>query len=290
MLNYSERTAQELREMLLNNTIDVDLMSIEDYERLFDLEVSLKEPDVVVLSFCNKGLKQFDKYDVGIQKPPFEAIRRKQSKRNFKLVNKIARQAATIILVLAVVAILAQGIAYALGFNLFGYIYNWFKDSDAVIITTDGLDEDGEHDLRNPENTITSSEVGDNTDEFVNIDYGSIDEIDEAWLRLVSPYLLSEFEFVYADYYRHFDEEKFGIYFFDKNQKLLYLTIKSRYMLYIEREDEVFVEDFIVSNVTFKIFRNIDNLNVIWEHEDFLFNLSSFSSLDEVKNILRNYY
>jgi len=67
--NYKEISAQELREMLLNNTLDVDLMDLEEYEKLFGYEIELDEPSGVVLSFCNKGLERYEYYGVDVPIP-----------------------------------------------------------------------------------------------------------------------------------------------------------------------------------------------------------------------------
>lgn len=116
--NYRNKSAYELREMLLNNTIETDLMDLEEYEKLFGYEIELEEPDVVVLNYCNKGLKQYDKYKEGSQKPPFETILRKYNAQNRKrLVYNTARRVAIFTVVLTITALLAQGVAVALGYN-----------------------------------------------------------------------------------------------------------------------------------------------------------------------------
>lgn len=106
MQDFKNITTRELREMLLNGALDAGLTELEDYERLFDYEAELAEPNIIVFEFCNAGLNQYEKYRTDIQKPPFEQIlARYNAQRTSRLKPlRIIIAAALIIIIIAVAA------------------------------------------------------------------------------------------------------------------------------------------------------------------------------------------
>ncbi|MDR2559185.1 MAG: hypothetical protein LBC86_06550 [Oscillospiraceae bacterium] len=282
---YEGYSAQEIREMFFDNTLEADLMSINEYEKLFGCEMNLDEPNADVLVFCTKGLNQHEKYSRDIQKPSFEVIAKKleQKKRQIRknsAFKAIHRVAAALVITTAL-AFFAQIVAMALGFDLFGYIYNWlFKES--VEITTSESKDDGSFDLP----PITD----DGEDEVVFLEFERIEEIDEVWLNCVSPYLIDNYEFDTAYYLKVFDDRKFEIHFIDENENLLTLIIQNQPMFYIEKEDEGYVKELSANSITFSIFNNMEDFHVIWERDGFLCSLGAFLPLEAVEEIIQNYY
>jgi hypothetical protein len=249
---YEKLSAQEIREIFLNNTLDADLMSLNEYEKLFGYEMNLDGPNADILVFCTKGLNQHEKYSRDIQKPPFEAIVKKREKKKRQIrkssASKAFQRVAAALMITVVLTFFAQIVAMALGFDLFGYVYNWLFD-DAIEITT--IEED--------ENNIFWFPVSDETNgenEVVFLDFERIEDIDEIWLSRVSPCLIDKYELLIATYYRFHDEEKFEIHFWDEYMMPISIVIQNRPMYYIEREEEGYVKEIIENNIIFKIFNN----------------------------------
>jgi hypothetical protein len=295
---YNNLTALELREMFLNNTLDTDLMNQDDFEKLFGYEIELDEPSADIISFCSNGLNEYEYYGKDIQMPPLSEIykefERRTRRNRGRAFAKVTQVAASIVLVIALTALLAQGVAMALGFDLFGYIFNWFN-KDTVFITTIVPDDDEIHHL--PVHTATTdtdlTEPDDGTeveDEFVFLDFERIEDIDEEWLSRVSPWLVEQYEFSHGQYLSFHGEREFNIVFMDESGTQVFLTIKDLSMHYVEIDDDKLVEEVTLNGITFKIFSNIEDLQVVWERDDLLYTLNTFLPFETAKEIIRNFY
>ena len=72
--SYKNTSAFELRLRFLVGAIDEDLMGLHEYEKLFDYEIDLKNPDGDVLTFCCSGLNRYEPYNRDISTIPLEKI------------------------------------------------------------------------------------------------------------------------------------------------------------------------------------------------------------------------
>ena len=77
MNSYENITELELREMVLNGTIDTNLMGLDEYEKLFGYEIDRDEPDETILDFCCNGLKNYEPYCKEVVLPPFDEFLKK---------------------------------------------------------------------------------------------------------------------------------------------------------------------------------------------------------------------
>jgi len=285
---YSDLSVAKLREMLLNNALEADLMCLEDYEKLFLHETNSNNPNGIVIAFCSKGLNQHEKYNRDIRQPSLEALSQELKHRNQlkrrKAVAKVSRMAAVIVVGVMITAVLAQGVSMALGYNLFGFVRNWLFDADMVLITNVEPDDEGVHHFP-PLDTDRPDE-----DEFIFLDFDRIEDIGEEWLNRVSLRLVDEFEFLSASYMRIVGDKEFNIYFLDYMGNALSLTIQNTPMLYVEREVELFVETITANGITFEVFRNIEDFQVIWEHDGMLYNFGAFLPIEMVREIIEDWH
>jgi hypothetical protein len=293
---YNNLTVLELREMFLNNTLDTDLMNQNDFEKLFGYEIELDEPSADVISFCSNGLNEYEYYGKDIQMPPlsdiYKELERRTRRNRSRAFAKVTQVAVSIVLVIALTALLAQGVAMALGFDLFGYIFNWFRP-DTVEITIIIPDDDGIHHLPVHTATTAPTEPDNSTeieDEFVFLDFERIEDIDEEWLNRVSPWLVERYEFSHGQYLSFHGEREFNIVFMDGSGTQVFLTIKDLSMHYVEIDDDKLVEEVTLNGIMFKIFNNIEDFQVVWEHDDLLYTLNTFLPFEAVKEIIWNYY
>jgi hypothetical protein len=144
MQKYSNLTALELRGLYLNGELDGESMSMEDFEKLFGHEIALADPSATVLDFCTLGLDRFDKYCSDMPMPTLESVlqKRKAKKipkaRRFVPTSRWGKLVATFVAVFIGAALLAQGVAYALGYNLFGMIWQAISNSDRAAVDVSG--------------------------------------------------------------------------------------------------------------------------------------------------------
>jgi hypothetical protein len=291
---YNDLSVAELREMLLNHTLDAEAMIFEDYDRLFQYEIKSDKPDGKVIVFCSNFLSQHDKYNRDVQTPSFEELSQRLKRRNRiefgRTMSGIARRAAVILVTITIASFMVQGVSIALGGNFFEFVRNWFRDDDVEISVVEPLD-DGRFDWRDIR-TTADTDSGDepSADEFVFLDFDRIEDIDDEWLARVSPRLIEGFEFSHGDYMQFVGDREFNIFFIDRNEGYIALTIKNLPMTYVEREEELWVEDIVVGGIKFEIFRNIEDYHVIWEHGGYFYTLNAFLPLDEVQVIIENWY
>ena len=290
---YENLNAEQLREMCLNSEIDVDFMAMEDYEKLFGYEMELDEPQADVLIFCTNGLDKYEKYRNDAPKPSLDKIFKEHYRwERKKFVLKATQLAASVVAVVAITALLAQGVSMALGFDLFGYVYNWFKPH-SIEISTVTPDKDEIHDWREIRTTANNSDFTDEpigNDQIIIEDYDRIEDISDEWLSRVSPWILERYEFSSAQFMNLMGDIEFVIYFTDDSDNNLILTVQNKPMIYVEREDELYVDEIEVNGIKFAIFKNIEDYQVMWSYDDMLHILNAHLPLDEVKGIVEGYY
>jgi hypothetical protein len=290
---YSNLNALELRELFLNNALDANLMSLEDFEKLFGCEIELDDSRADVLAFCSNGLNQYEKYSRDIQMPPLDELLQEHYCRNRKNRNrvfvKVTRAAAFIVLAFTLTALLAQGVAMALGFDLFGYIFNWLKPDTVEITTMEQRDDDT---FDSPFLNSEPADLPDNEieNDIVFLDFERIEEINEDWVNRISPWLIENYDFFNGSFMNFYGDISFDVFFTDENGSFISLTIQNTPMFYAEKDDENFAEEITVNGITFAIFNNMEDFQVIWEHDEFLYNLGAFLPLEVVLEIVRNYY
>jgi hypothetical protein len=292
---YENLSAAELRELCLKGELDADSMSLEELEKLFGYETELDEPQAEVLIFCTNGFDKYAKYRDDIPKPPLEKILKKHYgvKRRVS-VPRAARLAAAIVLIVTVSAFMAQIVSMALGFNLFEFVRDWLFDKDTVGVLISEPDDEIGVDLREHRSEISTADTDSPdeppVDEFVFLDFERIEDIDDEWLARVSPVLVERYEFVSADYMRFSGDEEFNIHFSNEDSNDVLLVIQNNPMFYVEREEELLVETLVIGSITFEIFNNMEDFQVIWEYDGYFYKLNAHLPLDEVKGIVEGWY
>jgi len=141
---YNNLTAFDLRELFLANALDADLMSLEDFEKLFGYEIELDDSRADVLVFCSNGMNKCQEHGIDVQMSPLDELFREHHRRNKKnrsrMYAKIAQRAATIIAVIALAALLAQGVAMAFGFNLIDLFRSALNAPEKAVTNSEGLE------------------------------------------------------------------------------------------------------------------------------------------------------
>jgi hypothetical protein len=292
---HGDSTAVDLREMLLNNTLDSESMSFEDYDKLFQYETKSDLPNGQVILFCSTFLSQRNKYSRDVKTVSFDELKQRLKKRNRESFNRAMFLSARMVTIIVVAVVLAaftvQGVSMALGYDFFGFVRDWFFDSNTVgILISEPEDEIGV-DLREIRTTTgTTSADEPPADEFVFFDFERLEDIDDEWLARISHGLIEAFEFAHSDFMRFGGDMVFNIRFVDDSGNDITLVIQNTPMRYVEREDEGFAEDVFANGVTFSVFNNIDDFQVIWEIDELFYQLNAMLTFEEVKEIITNWY
>lgn len=267
--NYSEFSYVELRELLLNGELEHEYMTEEDYSEIIENELELPEPSMEVLDLCVEGLNQYDDYKaldnnkVDITSLINETIGKK--KIRIKRLIKTTLIAAAVV----IVALLAQVVSVAFGFDLFGYIFNWNKEK--VYITTISNDNDLSVD---------------DTDLFI---YENIESIPDELMIYISPFIIENYIFTEALYIKDGESFHFNIRFVKNNDINLSLIITKSINKTVEKDNDYF-EEYEKDGVIYSIFKNLDYNRALWIKDGILYDLNINLSLDEVKEIIDNFY
>jgi hypothetical protein len=307
MRKYENLRAAELREMFLNDTLEPAAMCMEDYERLLRLEVTAGTPCGDIVSFCSNALSEFDSYkEINVRFPTYEEtlqkLRRQNSTTRRMAVKKVTILIAAAIGVLFLTACTVQGVGMLMGYDVFR-VRDWLFNEEVLEILVNPPLEDGSVDLP-PHTTVIiapnytdepepfdnfGDEPGGDLD-FVMLDFAEFGDIPDEWAARVPTVLVEEFAFVESTFMRFGGNDEFVLMVVSESDSFITLNIRNLPMIYVEREHEIWVEDFTVGEVTFEIFRNIDDYQVVWEDGDWLFQLNAFLPLEEVKGILAGWY
>jgi hypothetical protein len=154
MRNYGDLSVCELREMCVSGELNADLMSLSDYERLFDYETDLDEPQSSVLIFCSNGLNKHEAYGKHLPKPSIESVFEKHEqmfggkptepkakKRRFVPTSRWGRFVATITICITVGLIALQGVAMAMGYdNFVAWIRSALRSPESVVADSQGVE------------------------------------------------------------------------------------------------------------------------------------------------------
>jgi len=248
-------------------------MAEEDYTALLDFETEYDEPSEKVIDFCYAGLSSLPNYknigerDFSIRQLLKQANTKKVVRKNsFKQLKFAA--VLTISIVFAFLTL--QIVCMALGFDLFGYIFNWNKP-DVIEIKNDGM-------------IITINED-------IEIDYPIIEELPIEMKSLVPFYLFDNFDFFSASYINRNNNHKNIFYFLGESNEILIFIAEKTFELNVEKDDDGYFEEYYVNDLLFMIFTNTGDYQVMWIKDEYIYVLyTHFDEVQELKNILDNLY
>jgi len=269
-MNYNELSVKDLRSLLLDGNLSHEFMTEEDYTALLDAEADIDEPSEKVIDFCYAGLSFMSKYD-DINKRDFNLNELFQTgEKKHRHSRKLKR--AVIIIAAAVVAmIITQIVASALGFDLFGYIFNWNKPEVVAVMNNDnGVKSDSEN---------------------AEKEYSTVEEIPLEIKKLVPEYMFNTFSFYNAVYTKQDDNIINQFYFLYNNEKLLYIYIGDVSDITIEKDDFGYYEEYTHGKTVFTVFTNMGNYQAMWIKDNNVYVFyTCFDEPKKLKDILDNLY
>ena len=274
MTDYSKLSAEELRENLLSDKLLHEFMGEEDYTALLDSEAEYDEPSEKVINFCYAGLSKLPAYsDIHERNFSIDEL--------FKAIDtcvprKHRRLRKTLIIAAAVIGslLVTQIVTSALGFDLFGYIFNWNKP-EVVEIKNNGV-------------------INISTGENERIEYTDVEEIPNEMKNLVPEYLFNNFKFYKALLTQRDGNTGSHFSFFDENENFINIgrvNFRNDINVHIEKDDNGYFEEYMISDISYTIFTNTSDYRAVWVIEGYVYSLSThFKELQEIKDLLDNLY
>jgi len=271
MTDYSKLSAEELRKLLLAGVLLHEHMTEEDYTALLDIEADFDEPSEEVIDFCFAGLSVLPKYtDIGKRDFSINELFKKTEIKNSAHKHGKIRKAALIIAAVISSMLVAQLASSAMGFNLFGYFFNWKKPEVVEITNSDA------------KNDIDS--------ENIMIEYTAIEEIPIEMKNLVPNFLFDTFELYNAFFIVQGGNKSYSFGFFDSDDNFLSFEIKRVTEWHIEKDDNGYYEEYSYNDTVFEIFTNTGQYQAVWVKDEYVCAFfTHFEDLQEFRDILNNF-
>lgn len=272
--NYDELSAEEMRELILQDKLNHNFMSEEDYIAVLDYEAFLGAPNEKTLDFCYAGLTLNEKYrDIEIPFNINTLIDEFENRNNVRKGNKtkpvrIIRLLVSIIAAIIVLMLSTQLIGMAFGFDFFGFIFNW---NEKEVVGVSNLDS-----------------VAPDSFESVITEYTESDKIPDEMKSFSPDYLFKNYQFDSAVCISDFSlKYQFN---FTGKEGFLSLTVTDSGNTDVEKDENTVQENYTAGNQLYTVFTNMDNYQVIWVKDGWFYHLYTQISLDELKEILNNLY
>jgi|GEM_PF-2375482 len=271
---YNKLSLEEIRELLLNGKLVHENMKQEDYAILIDNELEMPNPNNEVVRLCASALGKYDDYkaldkiNIDVQNLIKSVVVVSKESRKFRKSKRVLIIAAAVFATL----LATQLVASALGFDLFGYIFNWRKEQLVINYNVEHDDEE------------------ENAGEFESVytTYENFSDIPSDIRSLVPQRINENLEFSFASIYiERSDKFSHTFKFINDDNVTLSLHIMKGTEIYIEKDDEYF-EGYSVNGRDFTIYKNLEHYKVIWIDDGVLYDMGVNLTIGEVKSIINN--
>jgi len=145
LYEYSNTAVSLLRETLLNNRLDADLLKLCDFKRLLDYESDLDDPNTMVLDFCVKGLGKYEEYNkYNDYQVNFSTLYKKyeseQRKTTRVIFRKVPRRMVVVAIAVITMLLFATAVTAAMGYNIVDLIRSALNVSDKTATSGDNAE------------------------------------------------------------------------------------------------------------------------------------------------------
>ena len=280
-MNYSEIQIEDLRQMILDNSIDPSKLSVDDCADILYYEVEKEKPSEVVIDYCLKFIKTTEEYkSIKVPSPKtfFKNVRDKNNIFYSKRIFKIVATVAAIIILVPSISFLS---VYAIK-AIQEIIYNWQQESLHIYSS-----EDINHEK-------TSDETIGNDDNEVETEtdytYDDISSIPIEIKNLIPQNLYDMYGFIYC---RYKENSTYTICnFMLSSQALLRISIfeskdiQSCYDFELPKNEDSKYEYKSSNNIQYYIFENNKILTAVSNKADIIVSISGLIEIEEMKKII----
>lgn len=267
-MRYESVSPDELRELILNEKIDRELMTEEDYRAVLFEESRYDQPNVNIINFCLNGLFDIQKNDI-----PFP------SEEDYeKLIQKYAREKpkrmkpSKLILIAAVIGIVSSiFVLDAAGLGILKFIFRSDKENQHIVVEANETKIDANDEEK--EETIETYE------QYIDIP----ENLKKYALPSIDRYSFSDALFRCAGnvsvFVTYVNEEKcLAMQFHEYNNHNEYETT-------LPKDDKIY-ERYETNNKEYTMMSNEESLTCYWQDANRLFIMSVNASLEETKEVL----
>lgn len=274
-MNYSEIQIEDLREMILYNSVDPSKLSIDDCAEILYYEVEKEEPNEIVIDYCLKFIETTEEYKSIKVPPPHTFFKKDGDKNNTFYSKRIFKIVATIAAIIILVPSISILTVYAIK-AIQEIIYSWQQESLHI------------HSIDVSTNVITSEEIT----EYLEIDdvYDNISSLPYYIKDLISSKIYNKYNFIYCRYNKTSDYI-ICTYMFS-NQDVIRITLlqnindKSYFDLELPKNEDSKSEYKALNNYLYYLFENENELTAVSSGTNIIVTISGFINIEEMHQII----
>lgn len=268
IMSYEFVSPDELREQILNEKIDIDLMTAEDYRAVLFEESRYDQPDAKIINFCINGLFNIQKSDIPLpSENDYENLIQKYTARKSRKI-KLSR----FFMIAAIIVILSSIFVFeAAGLGIFKFIFRSDKENQHILVESNEMGSEME-----------------NENEEITETYNQYVDIPEKLKKYTLPSINDQYSF--ADALFHYDGNSsiFVSYIYEDKYIMTQFheyNNNGEYETTLPKDDKIY-ERYEANNNEYTIMSNEESLTCYWQNSNSLFIMSINASLEETKNIL----
>lgn len=267
-MSYEFVSPDELREQILNEKIDINLMTAEDYRAVLFEESRYDQPDTNIINFCINGLLNIQKSDIPLPSEiDYENLMQKYTAKKSRKI-KLSR----FFMIAAIIVILSSIFVFeAAGLGIFKFIFRSDKENQHILVESNEMGSEME-----------------NENEEITETYNQYADIPEKLKKYTLPSINDQYSF--ADALFHYDGNSsiFVSYIYEDKYIMTQFheyNNNSEYETTLPKDDKIY-ERYEANNNEYTIMSNEESLTCYWQNSNSLFIMSINASLEETKNIL----
>lgn len=268
IMSYEFVSPDELREQILNEKIDINLMTAEDYRAVLFEESRYDQPDTNIINFCINGLLNIQKSDIPLPSEiDYENLMQKYTAKKSRKI-KLSR----FFMIAAIIVILSSIFVFeAAGLGIFKFIFRSDKENQHILVESNEMGSEME-----------------NENEEITETYNQYADIPEKLKKYTLPSINDQYSF--ADALFHYDGNSsiFVSYIYEDKYIMTQFheyNNNSEYETTLPKDDKIY-ERYEANNNEYTIMSNEESLTCYWQNSNSLFIMSINASLEETKNIL----
>lgn len=267
-MSYEFVSPDELREQILNEKIDINLMTAEDYRAVLFEESRYDQPDANIINFCINGLFNIQKSDIPLPSEiDYENLMQKYTAKKSRKI-KLSR----FFMIAAIIVILSSIFVFeAAGLGIFKFIFRSDKENQHILVESNEMGSETE-----------------NENEAITETHNQYTDIPEKLKKYTLPSINDQYSF--ADVLFHYDGNSsiFVSYLYEDKYIMTQFheyNNNGEYETTLPKDDKIY-ERYEANNNEYTIMSNEESLTCYWQNGNSLFIMSMNASLEETKNIL----
>ena len=273
-MNYSEIQIEELRQMIMDNSIDPSMLSVDDCAEILYYEVENTEPCDKIIDFCNNIIKSSSECQ-NIKQKDFNKVYKELYKNND---NNRHKKSIRYILTIAATIIILPVIFFTSGYA-FKYIYGLITNWEEEKIT-----------IYEQNYVITNTESKEPKDDIKDAYIDDVSLLPDQIKRILPNSIYSKYSFQYCSIYEQDTVTEFNFGFCEGSNILIsfyeFDNNTDFYALELPKKEDSKYEYTSHYNKKFYICENEDELVAVSVNNNIIVSIYGDISIDDMNELI----